>query len=860
MANEIVKDFQGGQNAVERSPDPMHKSGWDAFLGALGGAVEGVGTAMSRGYGLKGSGGGSGSDKQKKDYTPIVEAFQKLRDKALAGGPNYERQRVDEDTTVKSLLGYYYTIEDIKKGQELAGYTPIVTMHDAVATQIMDYQKSSRDIIYNAGASLLPYGATEEEIMTVGANAIAVGDSAKSSYEAYRASPDKREAERMLLANINNLHQETQNAMSAAVAKYGYGSEVVASFKANRITALQQEYSLPYQTAFDIVTTALKPFDAGIEAAKKDIENAESINKSWLNFIQDGTAARIMTRTFTFDNPADPEHPVQMTGAQTKIFQSLFPEQMKTLANSNMWKAMAALSSNGSIAGFTKEDYNGVFRPGMYASIASSKVPQETKNNTGTIVKDSIDKLVEDVVNTPKDVLRTQRQEFKASDAINNVLDGFNKELINSIPALSNNREELSNNMAKAISEGMNALTDGEGIIVVDKQGNQRYMRVQNNIESRGIALGRGVKEPLMIGQHAAVLVDDTHAGWLVPWGDQDAIAARDSGRTEVARTIRNMAKLVGTDKAIELFNRMSVMNSKAFKEYADAKRRTAAGDIVASSYVVPMTEAEADEILKEIQTTPVNKTLDTLRDIKGYVIDPIKEGFKAPVKAIEEAIGSLGDLFSTNSSENTEALKEYYKSRGIDVDKLVQPVSQTIEYPEQASGLAIPPVPGLRPFGNAERVGNFTVERGEHIKYENNPFNLKVPGTNRFRKFKSIGEAVEAARDDAEIKLERHNGDVMKLCQQYAPRSDNNLTSRYCAGILYRTEGVSEEDKQTLQQCVDKVTNSKDKQKADKSIENIVSSIADKYKHLFYKGGKVVTVDPIIKFQALMETGTVIR
>ena len=158
------------------------------------------------------------------------------------------------------------------------------------------------------------------------------------------------------------------------------------------------------------------------------------------------------------------------------------------------------------------------------------------------------------------------------------------------------------------------------------------------------------------------------------------------------------------------------------------------------------------------------------------------------------------------------------------------------------------------------ETSSNFKVKKiGQGVK-NNNIFNTR--GKNKatgFASFKNRTASIEEAIVDAKTKLERFKGDVMKLCNQYAPREDNNLTSRYCCGVLYRTPGVSDADKETINEIVQqiKAAPKEEKQSVDKYFENIVSHFAKKYQHLFYNDGKVVSVKPIILWQALMETGT---
>jgi len=163
------------------------------------------------------------------------------------------------------------------------------------------------------------------------------------------------------------------------------------------------------------------------------------------------------------------------------------------------------------------------------------------------------------------------------------------------------------------------------------------------------------------------------------------------------------------------------------------------------------------------------------------------------------------------------------------------------------------------------ETVNDFEiVSMGKSAKKNNNIFNTR--GKNKstgFASFKTPQAAIKEAIYDATTKVERFKGDVMKLCEQYAPRSDNNLTSRYCAGLLYRTPGVSDADKQTLEAVAKQIREEKNPKKQmhlDKQNEGIIRHIAAKYTDLFYKNGRVVTVKPIVVWQAMMETGTELK
>lgn len=162
------------------------------------------------------------------------------------------------------------------------------------------------------------------------------------------------------------------------------------------------------------------------------------------------------------------------------------------------------------------------------------------------------------------------------------------------------------------------------------------------------------------------------------------------------------------------------------------------------------------------------------------------------------------------------------------------------------------------------QQAGEFVTHRLGKTKAANNITNIKMKNSHKFKSFDSVKECLAETGKDVEKKLERYAGDIFGLCNQYAPRSDKNLPSRYCAAILYRTPGVSDADKQRLQEIVSDITNNYKEdgtvamaRRRDLAYEKEVKNISKKYKNLFYKDRKAKMVGPIVSVIALMETGS---
>lgn len=162
------------------------------------------------------------------------------------------------------------------------------------------------------------------------------------------------------------------------------------------------------------------------------------------------------------------------------------------------------------------------------------------------------------------------------------------------------------------------------------------------------------------------------------------------------------------------------------------------------------------------------------------------------------------------------------------------------------------------------QQAGEFVAHRLGKTKAANNITNIKAKNSHKFKSFDSVKECLAETGKDVEKKLERYAGDIFGLCNQYAPRSDKNLPSRYCAAILYRTPGVSDEDKQRLQEIVSDITNNYKEdgtvamaRRRDLAYEKEVKKISQKYKGLFYENRKPKMVGPIVSVIALMETGS---
>lgn len=657
MANEIVKDFQGGQNAVERSPDLIQPSGWDAFLGALGGAVEGTRKVFE----IAASKGttGKGSTKEVKDYSPLTNAVQKLRNAVESGETSYEKRRVMEDNLVnEALADGKYTLNDVQQAMDLSGYSPIQKTNESITQQSLDYQKNTRDTIMAVADSFVPYGATEEQRYNAGILRLAEADATKATLAAVKNLP-KEDAEKLIAANLNNLTQTINKDLIEAVSKYGFGSEVIGAFRANYISNLVNTYNVPYNTAAKLVSAVVEPAVQVLKNTKEETGDVAAIQENGLKYLQNGAALKVQTQVFEFNDPSESNpdgtpRKIKMTGAELGVLSKFAPQAIDTLVNTNLTNLLGSLATNGSVSGLTYNELGYFVSPGRLSQFLHENNSEGAKDNAVNIYNAVSDRIIEDAVNTPKEELAANNQYYKASDVQNNALDGLTAEDFNSNKVLNSNREKIANNLARSVGIGTNALTDGEGVVIMDRFGNFRYIKSTTG----------------------SSMYDDTHAGWLIPLGDQDAISARTSGRTEALRTIRNMAKAVGIDKAVEDFNINQIMNSVALRKYADYRRRKASGeiketDLIGVGYNVPMSEAEAREIYKEIQGLPPDRTLEVLRTIKGGVIEPVIEGLKAATgyEAVKEAVASLGDAFSTNTEQSIQALKQYLISQGVDAD-----------------------------------------------------------------------------------------------------------------------------------------------------------------------------------------------
>lgn len=284
-----------------------------------------------------------------------------------------------------------------------------------------------------------------------------------------------------------------------------------------------------------------------------------------------------------------------------------------------------------------------------------------------------------------------------------------------------------------------------------------------------------------------------------------------------------------------------SVRVSGAMRDYTNGKitQEEALAQMAAAMNEVNQ-DLSAEEYANgvEVEREGVN-----LSDIEQQAMDSPE--FKQAVEAIAKD-ESLDPQQKSEMAQNTlnrivDGLRELVGVKSAQAQELRQTKPENMmDYPEDPS--------------------KFKVTKLGKVK-NNNIFNTRGKNkTKGFASFKTKESSIEEAVHDATTKVKRFEGDVMQLCNQYAPREDNNLTSRYCCGLLYRTPGVSDSDKETLDQTV-KIINSaktmKEKLELDKQYEGIVKHFAEKYKHLFYKDGEVLTVAPIVKWQALMETGT---
>lgn len=902
----ITRDVTQTNQALTTTPDYQSPNGFGAILQ---GVTEGFGNLISgasRGAG-KSSGGGEA-------YNTDLYNLYKGASEELSASNMSEEQFImfDKQLHQKALAlsgGDYGAID---KAMSLAQYKPFAKNLEKLYTRDAANQYAQMDLVNAAGTAAVGVDAPADVKEREGYNYLNrqlssntfVQNLAKTSPSQQTklinsgSTPGLTDTYTMIMQGFDDVMRANQGANPGVLFNNYYNATV------SNLT----NGGMDFAVASKLVDRALVMKKAMIYGEGEDATKAStsfgrmSLAEDYMSkqnkLEQDLADSRLLAQEFTLTTRVPGEkglRTMRITGADLAAREKNFPNTIRTLTDNQYLELVPQLFNEGPQT-YRSTDLNFMVSDdaGNVMNVNGDDESGKVNNNIASGQNQLLDTTIKEKEELPPEQLRGKG--FADITKLNKTYSVVKPESVKNMD--SNLVLDLKDKSFKSIAKGTNAESGKEGFWQVDDKGQLHYYT-----------------GTMWAGDY--ILLDSTDSTRFMGLGAEGAENMRRYA-PEISKWLNTLENVYGIDKQrlYEDFNRSQIRDTVGAQSFRVNQLRPSAAYYRGAT--MEMSEDDVNSILEavnnaqlDIEGVSVGIGERAAKDVLGGIRTAAEEAGKLPGELLTRGGRVLADeLGITKAAETLTDLGlaafggQEGRKKAMDVAatrasqrETVQPITEKIEMPAQAFPFAGPSdyrkldaeVEMMKDFEIAKRLwgdswyedyqkskrnskdsiapaesaSDYSVQVGNMVTHRNNLFNLKDYNKNSFREFDSPSESIDAAIQDATTKVDRYEGDIMKLCEQYAPRSDDNLTSRYCAGILYRTEGVSASDKERLNELAERVKSARtvnEAKKTDKAIEPEVRKIAGKYRHLFYKDGKVVTVDPIIKFQALMETGSTIE
>lgn len=629
----ITADIQRAEGAVNRTVSMPNNNGAQLIMSGISDIIDTT-SSMLKNY----------KQDQTTNRQPITDTFLKLKEMRRAG-LNDSMLRAKEDEAI-SALSKSYSYSDIKAGMEMSGYSPFRTIEENDSKSEAARQQSYNDMLESAFRAVhgdVPDMSADAR-RAAGAKIMLTNDTAKNVAEQMK-NLSATEADKLFKSKMSEMYQEHNLGLTAMINANGgkVNQNIINAFNMKRQQELVED-GLPLAAAATFVRNASASYQAVADMQKTDLEAADNMQKVVNDLVTDENYYKLMSSTFTMKTLQNKDG-TPVTGAQLIALDKFLPTTMKTLAETNTWGLMDAVLDNTKIKDVDNRSWAVALKSGVLQDFIKSKDPVIAENGAN-MAATAADKLIDDVANTNPEELAKNDLAFNGAVGWNKTYTGLTTDDIKANDTMKRHAEDNARKGVKAFAIGVNKVTDGEGAIIIDRAGNPQYIRYNPG------------------DNH---IYNVSNAGLSIPWGDQDAIAARDKGFAVARETYDNMTKLVGAEKAREIFNEIAVTENESLQKYVDYKRQRAENP---SAYLIKaeaigMTEQETKDLVKEAEKLKPGFRLDVLKVLKDVVTAP-------------------GEAIASVVIRQKEATKE--RAKGIQRYNPAAPTTEATEAPVSVS------------------------------------------------------------------------------------------------------------------------------------------------------------------------------
>lgn len=546
----IVKDITKTVQTQMVTPDYQDKGTTNQIIDGLAALAPKAVDYLSNNLGKSGS-SSKGSSSDSKDNSDMIRDYINLRKRREAGALTEEEGIIAEDNL--AVKYGYKSGADRNSAMEAAHYTPFKAINEDYETAIANRQKSIAETNEAWATALMGDRGSQEERQNVAINAQLTSFTSQAAAESLKDKP-LAEKKKIIGEYYKIFYNDLSNSFTATLnEKFGgvLSQEAITAFRNERVAGMKQQ-GFPVDIALKTVNKVLAPYDLIIEQSKTDINKAEAMNKAIGDYKISGSYLSFLTTSLQGFKDAE-GNDLDIDGADFTAIAKISPEAAQTMYTENQFSVLKALGNNAEIKNLKPEDMKfAVSKKGVGLVMSTSL--GTSKTNAGTIAEKAVEDIKESIKGYSSEEIKKNNYHTASAKGFNNMYSKLSSEDMKSIPSIAENGKKIVTDASITSSVAINKVTDGEGSLLVDDDGSMRYFSVG--------------------GGSTAIVMDKTDAGWLIPWGEQDAIAARDALYTDYKEAFGNMVKMVGFKEAQKIFNREAVKGNENLRRYANGLRQ----------------------------------------------------------------------------------------------------------------------------------------------------------------------------------------------------------------------------------------------------------------------------------------------
>lgn len=585
MADLIVKDIQQAQQTRMVTPDYQAPNNLGNMMEGLGR----VGFKIADSFAdMNAKQAKEAASAQSKDNSEMTADFRRLHDARRAGSMSDEEYNIKYQDTVERWSATK-SYSDINNASAITGNTPFTDYQKDLDTKIKDRQQSIDSMLDSIATSLMGPTGTDEQRKLIATKALMNSIGEVDTTGALKQFTDPKERDQFLQSRLGTLFAATTDSLESFIRANGgeINQVVLDKFRQQRLQAYKTA-GYPIDFSNKLIEQVVAPYQSIADLRTTNIEKATKMQEALTKNHQTGVADKfarlsIPVQFTTTENGKKVTKTMLTTGAELQELKGIAPQTVDTIVANNYTGILNAYASDGTTS-LSEDDYKYIIGP----SGIGKDIVYNTKSSKSTSVS-LAEKANNEVNNTVKTMTPEQMKESNygtaSMQAFNNMFGMADVEDLKANPEVWERREQLVTKAAQSAAIEINKISDGEGSLLADLNGNLRYFKASG---------GTGT------------VSDQSDAGWMIPLGEQDAIMVRDTAVASAKEMINNMAKFVGMKEAIRIFNNEAVKNNEVLRRYANGIRQ---GSEYASETVhfedLPITNKEAEAAAEALLNMP---------------------------------------------------------------------------------------------------------------------------------------------------------------------------------------------------------------------------------------------------------------